>query len=42
MQAGSEKRVYLLIDSRTQYGDLHVVLNEVNIAGVERVSFLTN
>jgi biopolymer transport protein ExbD len=42
LRAGAEKRVYLVVDSRSQYGDLRVVLNAVSAARVENVSFLTN
>jgi biopolymer transport protein ExbD len=42
LRAGAEKRVYLVVVSRSQYGDLRVVLNAVSAARVENVSFLTN
>ena len=41
LRAGAEKRVYMQVDSRAQYGDVRTVLNEVNLAGVEKVSFVT-
>jgi biopolymer transport protein TolR len=41
VRAGAEDRVYLLVDSRSKFGELKPVLNEVGLAGVKNISFLT-
>jgi len=38
---GAEKRVYILADARGRYADVKTVLDQIRVAGVERVSFLT-
>ncbi|MGA7225137.1 MAG: biopolymer transporter ExbD [Candidatus Acidiferrales bacterium] len=42
IQDGAEKRVYLLTDARARYSEVKPVLDEVGLAGVEDVSFLTD
>jgi biopolymer transport protein ExbD len=42
VRAGAEDRVYLMVDSRTKYGDLKPVLNEISLSGLSNVSFLTS
>jgi biopolymer transport protein ExbD len=38
---GVEKKVYLAVDARAKYGDAKAVLNQIRMAGIENVSFLT-
>jgi biopolymer transport protein TolR len=38
---GAEKKVYVSADARAKYGIVVEVLNEVRLAGVEKVCFLT-
>lgn len=42
LQRGAEKRVYMVVDSRANYRDVSAVLSKFGLAGVEKVSFLTN
>jgi biopolymer transport protein ExbD len=42
VRAGAEDRVYLMVDSRTKYGDVKPALNEISLTGVRNVSFLTS
>jgi biopolymer transport protein ExbD len=39
--AGSEKRIYLLADARVKYRDVKFALDEIRLAGVVDISFLT-
>ena len=41
LQHGAEKRVYVAADSRTGYGEIGRVVDEIRLAGVEKISFLT-
>jgi biopolymer transport protein TolR len=41
VHAGAEDRVYLLVDSRSKYGELKPVLDEIGLAGIKSISFLT-
>jgi biopolymer transport protein ExbD len=41
MRNGAEKRIYLAVDARARYGDAIVVLDQIRLAGIENVSFLT-
>jgi biopolymer transport protein ExbD len=36
----AEKKVYLIVDARTMYGAAVPVMDQVRLAGIERVSFL--
>ena len=38
---GSEKRVYISVDKRIQYGVVDDVLTDVRSAGIEQITFLT-
>jgi len=38
---GAEKRIYLAVDARAKYGRTTQVLEQIRIAGIENVSFLT-
>ena len=38
---GAEKKVYLAVDARAKYGDAKAVLDQIRMAGIENVSFLT-
>jgi biopolymer transport protein ExbD len=42
VQQGSEARVYLGIDARTNYGSVKVLLDEIRIAKIENVVLLTD
>lgn len=37
---GSERRAYLSVDARAQYADVAVVVDQVRLAGVQKVTFL--
>jgi len=41
MRNGVEKKVYLAVDARAKYGDAKAVLDQIRMAGIENVSFLT-
>jgi biopolymer transport protein TolR len=41
VRAGAENRVYLLVDSRSKYAEVKPVLDEIGLAGVKNISFLT-
>ena len=38
---GAEKKVYLTVDARAKYVDAKAVLDQIRMAGIENVSFLT-
>jgi len=38
---GAEKRIYLNVDARAKYGDTTAVLDQIRLAGIEKVSLLT-
>lgn len=38
---GAEKRIYLNMDARSKYGDTIAVLDQIRLAGVKDISFLT-
>jgi biopolymer transport protein ExbD len=37
---GAERKVFLIVDQRTRFGDLSVVLDEVRHAGIWDIAFL--
>jgi len=39
---GAEKRIYLEIDARAKYGDVSVLLAQIQKSGIENVSILAN
>jgi biopolymer transport protein ExbD len=39
---GAPRKVYLVVDSRTKYGDVSAVLDEVRHAGISDVAFLVD
>jgi biopolymer transport protein ExbD len=41
VRSGAENRVYLLVDSRIKYAEIKPVLDEIGLAGVKNISFLT-
>jgi biopolymer transport protein ExbD len=41
IRSGAEKKVYVSADARAKYGRVIQVLNEVRLAGIEKVCFLT-
>ena len=41
LQAGAEKRIYLGVDARAHYGDVKLVLDEIRLAGITNVTFIT-
>jgi biopolymer transport protein ExbD len=41
VRKGAEKRVYLVVDARAKYGNTIAVLDQIRLAGIENVSFLT-
>jgi biopolymer transport protein ExbD/biopolymer transport protein TolR len=38
---GTQKAVYVKADSRAKYGDVKAVLDKIHLAGIEKVTFLT-
>jgi len=38
---GAEKRIYLNADARAKYGDTIAFLDQIRLAGIEKVSLLT-
>jgi biopolymer transport protein ExbD len=41
LQEGSEKKVYLAVDTRSKYGDTARIVDQIRLAGIERLCFLT-
>jgi len=41
LRNGAENRIYLNMDARAKYGETIAVLGQIRLAGIERVSFLT-
>ena len=41
VRAGGEKKVYINVDMRAQYRSVNYVLDQVRLAGIEKVAFLT-
>jgi biopolymer transport protein TolR len=41
LRNGAENKVYILADARAKYGSVIEVLNEIRLAKVEKVSFIT-
>jgi len=41
LRNGAENRIYLNMDARAKYGETIAVLDQIRLAGIERVSFLT-
>jgi biopolymer transport protein TolR len=39
---GAEKKVYLAVDVRARYGEVKIVLAQIQLTGIEKVCFLTN
>ena len=42
VQNGAERKIYLLVDQRAKYGDTEKVLDQIRLAGIREVSFLTD
>ena len=38
---GAEKKIYLSVDARAKYGSAKAVLDQIRVAGIENVAFLT-
>jgi biopolymer transport protein ExbD len=41
VRTSEEKKLYLAVDARAKYGDVKMVLDQIRLAGIENVSFLT-
>jgi biopolymer transport protein ExbD len=41
LNKGAEKKVYVIVDARTWYGDIKLVLSEISLAGIEQIGFIT-
>jgi len=41
LHAGAEKRIYVLADARARYRDVKIALDGIRLAGVPRVTFIT-
>ncbi len=41
LRNGAENRIYLDMDARAKYGETIAVLDQIRLAGIEKVSFLT-
>lgn len=41
MLNGSEKKIYLAVDSRAEYGDINTVIEQIRLTGIEQVCLLT-
>lgn len=39
---GAEKKVYLVVDARAKFGSAEKVLDQIRLAGIREVSFLTD
>lgn len=42
VQNGAERKIYLLVDARARYRDAEKVLDQIRLAGIREVSFLTD
>jgi biopolymer transport protein ExbD len=42
MGSGAEREVYLNVDARSRYREVKEVLDQIRLAGIERVFFITN
>lgn len=42
MRGGSERKVYLLADSRAKNGDVEIVVDQIRLSGITDVVILTN
>lgn len=40
VRAGSERRVYVMVDERARYGDVETVIDAVRAAGIWNMSFI--
>jgi biopolymer transport protein ExbD len=40
VRGGAERKIYLYVDSRAQYGNVKKVLDEIHAAGITNVSFI--
>jgi len=41
VRSGSERRVYVSVDSRTRYSELSPVLDGIRQAGIAKITFIT-
>jgi len=41
MRHGAEKKAYVSADARAKYGDVGAVLEQIRLAGIENIAFLT-
>ena len=41
LRTGAEKKVYVKVDARAKYGNVSAVLEQIRLAGIENVAFLT-
>jgi biopolymer transport protein ExbD len=41
LHAGAERKVYLRVDARARYSTVKEVLDQIHLAGIEKVCFLT-
>jgi biopolymer transport protein ExbD len=41
LQNGAERRIYLYVDDRVRYSDVKQVIDEISLAGVTNVTFVT-
>lgn len=39
---GAEKRIYLEVDARAWYGDVNAVLSQIQLTGIQNVSFIAD
>jgi biopolymer transport protein ExbD len=40
LRNGAERRVYVAVDGRAQYGDVETVLEAVRLAGIDKLTFV--
>ena len=41
LREGAERKVYLSVDSRSRFGDAEMVIDQLRIAGIDRICFIT-
>jgi biopolymer transport protein TolR len=41
IRSGSERKVYLKVDTRAQYGDAAAVIDQVRLSGIENIAIIT-
>jgi biopolymer transport protein ExbD len=41
LREGAGKKIYLSVDARSRYGDTEIVVDQLRLAGIDRICFIT-